>query len=96
MCVAWLWLVVFGKNAPHDVFVNLEAESEGDDVCDTWTAVTWIALLKLYDRSDEFPRWSLGVRQFVALVGEQKVVFTFHQSSIKPQKCRGFDDHCSS
>ena len=46
---------MFGKNAPHDIFVKLDAEGERDDVCDAWTPITGIALLQFGDGSDKFP-----------------------------------------
>jgi hypothetical protein len=53
---------VFGKNSSDDIFVDLNAERERDNVCDAWTAIVGIALLQLDDGSDEFPRWSLQRR----------------------------------
>ena len=55
MRVGRLRFVVFGKNAPHDIFVKLDAEGERDDVCDAWTPITGIALLQFGDGSDKFP-----------------------------------------
>ena len=37
---------MFCNNTPHDIFVDLNAESSGDDVCDSRTTIAGIALLQ--------------------------------------------------
>ncbi len=39
-------LVKFSKNTPHDIFVDLNAERERDDVCDARRPIAGIALLQ--------------------------------------------------
>ena len=48
------------RRTPHDVLVDLDAESERDDVCDAWTAIAGITLLQFDEGRDEFPRGPLG------------------------------------
>ena len=44
---------MFGKNAPHDIFVYLDAEGEYYAVCDARATTAGIALLQVDDGSDE-------------------------------------------
>ena len=93
MRVAWLWLVVLGKNTSDDIFVDFDAESEGDDVGNAWTAIAGIALLQLYDGRDEFPRWAFRPRSTVSFVAEQAAIFTFHHGAVEFEQSRWFDDY---
>jgi len=91
--VAWLRLEVFGKNSSDDIFVDLNAERERDDVCDAWTAIVGIALLQLDDGSDKFPRWSFRPGSFLTFVAEQAAIFTFDQRLVEFEQSRWFDDY---
>ena len=93
MRVAWLWLVVLGKNTSDDIFVDFDAESERDDVCDSWTTVAGIALLQIDDGIDKFPRWTFGSGSSVTFVAEQAAIFTFHQGAVEFEQSRWFDDY---
>lgn len=75
------------------ILVDLEAESEGDDVGNAWTAIAGIALLQLYDGRDEFPRWAFRPRSTVSFVAEQAAIFTFDQRTVKFEQSRWLDDY---
>ena len=75
------------------ILVDLEAESEGDDVGNAWTAIAGIALLQLYDGRDEFPRWAFRPRSTVSFVAEQAAIFTFAQRTVKFEQSRWFNDY---
>ena len=74
------------------ILVDLEAESEGDDVGNAWTAIAGIALLQLYDGRDEFPRWAFRPRSTVSFVAEQAAICTFDQRTVKFEQSRWLDD----
>jgi hypothetical protein len=66
-----------GENTSDDIFVDLNAEDEGDDVCDAWTAIAGIALLQFDDCSEEYPGRAFRPGSFVTFVAEQAAILTF-------------------
>jgi hypothetical protein len=84
---------VFGKNSSDDIFVDLDPESERDDVCDARTTKSRVALLKLNDGCNEFPRRTSRPGSFVTSVAEQAAIFMLDQSMVEFEQSRWFDDY---
>src|SRR5215813_14712763 len=54
--------IVFRKHPADNVFVDIDAESVGNLLCDAGTANTGVAAFELDDRVDEFLRWPFWAR----------------------------------
>lgn len=89
-------LAVFGKDTTHDIFVDLNAESERDDVCNAWITKAGVSLLQFNDSRDELPRWPFRPASFVTFVAEQVAIFTFGERVVEFEQSRWLDDyrHC--
>ena len=76
------------ENTPHDIFVDLDTESDADCVRDARTTKPWVSLLEFDDGIDEILRGTLRAWPLVALlekrVLEQATVFPVDKCSMKP------------
>jgi len=76
------------ENTPHDIFVDLDTESDADCVRDAWTTKPWVSPLEFDNGIDEILRWALRAWPLVALlekrVLEQATVFPVDKCSMKP------------
>ena len=81
--MTWLWIEVIGEHAPHQIFVDIDAERQRYDVGDSRTAELGIAPFQFDDGGDEFLRGTFRSWTPIAGVTEQAAVFTFDQRAMK-------------
>ena len=74
------------KNAPHNILIDLNAESQGQLLSNSATAPAWVELFDFNDCLDEFRRRSLGPRLSASLRREQSLILTFHQCRMESEE----------
>jgi tripartite tricarboxylate transporter family receptor len=79
-------MVVLGEYAAHDVFVDIEPESERDLLGDAYTAELRIAVLQFHDRGNELRRGTFRTR-FAAMGsrGKEQPIFPIYQCFVEFQ-----------
>jgi hypothetical protein len=79
---------VFGEHSAHDIFVDVDTESPGNDQRYPWASETWIAALQLDNDIDDFLGRSLRSRFAPRFRCEERPVLAAHQTPVKAQQCR--------
>ena len=85
--------IVLRENTPHDIFVDLETESDVDCVSDARTAKSRVSSLEFDNGIDEILRWALWAGPPNAPVREQATVFPIDKGAVKTQEGRRPNDH---
>jgi hypothetical protein len=83
-----------GQDAPDYVFINGDAESQGNLLSDSRAAPGWIALFCADHGIDEFFGGSLWTGLTPALRRKQYVVFLVYESFVEVQQGRGSQYDC--
>ena len=58
--ISGLWVVALGEDAPHYIFVDVDAKGSCDLLSDSGTSEPRILALHLKNKLDELWRWALG------------------------------------
>jgi hypothetical protein len=84
---------VSGKDAAHDILVDLDSEGMSDLLGDPHVAETRIAPLHLDDGRDEFRGRTFGTG-FAAMRrrGKEQAVFPIHRGSVELEECCRLDE----
>src|SRR6516165_9462812 len=74
-----LWPVMFSKNPPHDVLVDVHAEGQRNLLGNSRTTPAWVTSFHFHDGIDQFFGRSLRTRPISALGRKQHAILSFRQ-----------------
>src|SRR5215469_9610371 len=85
-----LWPVMFSKNSPHDVLVDVHAEGQSNLLGNSRTTPARVTSFHFNDGIDQLFGRSLQTRPTSAPRGKQHAVLSFRQQVMEKQQRRWF------